>query len=69
MGWLPLPVYRGFNFKISSQDVFLTNPPAGFKKNSFQLTTDLTYALPEAPERDQRVGGARKDGGSGQFPS
>lgn len=42
---LTVPVYKRLAFAISSIDSFLNNPPPGFKKNSFQLTTGLTYTL------------------------
>jgi len=40
-----VPVYKRFAFNMSVTDAFLNNPPATFKKNSFQLTTGLTYTL------------------------
>ena len=40
-----IPVYKRFAFSMSLADTFLNNPPSGFKKNSFQLTTGLTYTL------------------------
>ncbi|MDR3698383.1 MAG: DUF481 domain-containing protein [Candidatus Sulfopaludibacter sp.] len=42
---LNVPVYKRLSFSISTADSFLNNPPPGFKKNSFQLTTGLTYTL------------------------
>jgi Protein of unknown function, DUF481 len=42
---LTIPVYKRLNFTVGSVDTFLNNPPPGFRKNSFQLTTGLTYAL------------------------
>ena len=42
---LTIPLYKRLNFTIGSVDTFLNNPPPGFRKNSFQLTTGLTYAL------------------------
>ncbi len=44
-GSVAVPVYKRFAFSISLADAFLNNPPPGFKKNSFQLTTGLTYTL------------------------
>jgi hypothetical protein len=41
-----LPVWRRFNLSFTATDNFLNNPPAGFKKNSFQFVTGLTYTLP-----------------------
>ena len=40
-----VPVYKRLTFTTALLDTFLNNPPAGFKKNSFQLTTGLTYTL------------------------
>jgi hypothetical protein len=42
---LSLPVHKRFSLAISSLDTFLNDPPPGFKKNSFQFTTGLSYAL------------------------
>lgn len=42
---LVFPIYKGFSFAIGSLDTFLNNPPTGFKKNSFQFTTALGYAI------------------------
>jgi hypothetical protein len=42
---LTLPVHKRFSLAITSLDTFLNDPPPGFKKNSFQLTMGLTYAL------------------------
>jgi len=42
---LNVPVYKRLSFAISTLDSFLNNPPKGFKRNSFQLTTGLTYTL------------------------
>jgi hypothetical protein len=44
-GSIAVPVYKRFAFTTSLADTFLNNPPPGFKKNSFQLTTGLTYTL------------------------
>lgn len=43
---ITLPVYKRFGFNAATIDSFLNNPPAGFKKNSFQFTTGLSYSLP-----------------------
>jgi hypothetical protein len=43
---LTLPFYKRLNFSIGTIDTFLNNPPPGFKKNSFQFTTGVTYTLP-----------------------
>jgi Protein of unknown function, DUF481 len=41
-----LPVWKRFNLSFTTIDNFLNNPPAGFKKNSFQFVTGVTYTLP-----------------------
>jgi len=43
---ITLPVYKRFGFNAAAIDSFLNNPPAGFKKNSFQFITGLSYSLP-----------------------
>jgi hypothetical protein len=40
-----VPVYKRLTFTTAVLDTFLNDPPPGFKKNSFQLTTGLTYSL------------------------
>lgn len=42
---LTVPAYKRLNIALGAIDGFLNNPPSGFKKNSFQLTTGLTYAF------------------------
>ena len=42
---LTIPVYKHLSGSTSITDTFLNNPPAGFKKNSFQFTLGLTYTL------------------------
>lgn len=42
---LALPVHKRLGLAIASVDTFLNDPPPGFKKNSFQFTVGLTYAL------------------------
>ena len=42
---LTLPVHKRLSVALTSADTFLNDPPAGFKKNSFQFTAGLTYAL------------------------
>ena len=41
-----MPVYKRLSFTVGTIDTFLNDPPPGFKKNSFQFTTGVTYALP-----------------------
>ncbi len=38
-------VYKNFGFSIGVVDSFLNDPPAGFKRNSLQFTTGLTYSI------------------------
>jgi len=42
---LAVPVFNRFSASINAIDNFLNDPPPGFKKNSFQFTLGLTYAL------------------------
>ena len=42
---MAVPVYKRFSFSTAILDNFLNDPPPGFKKNSFQFTMGLTYAL------------------------
>jgi Protein of unknown function, DUF481 len=42
---LTMPVYKRLSLTAGVIDTFLNDPPPGFKKNSFQFTTGLTYAL------------------------
>ncbi len=44
-GSVSVPVFKRLGFTFALSDNFLNNPPPGFKKNSFQLTTGLTYTL------------------------
>jgi Protein of unknown function, DUF481 len=44
-GSVSVPVFKQLGFTTAISDNFLNNPPPGFKKNSFQLTTGLTYTL------------------------
>jgi hypothetical protein len=43
---ITMPVYKRLSLSIGAIDTFLNNPPPGFKKNSFQFTAGVTYALP-----------------------
>jgi len=43
---LTLPVYKRLSVAVNTLDNFLNDPPPGFKKNSFQFTTGVTYTLP-----------------------
>jgi hypothetical protein len=42
---LTLPVYHRFGLTLGALDNFLNDPPAGFKKNSFQFTAGATYSF------------------------
>ena len=43
---LGLPLYKRFNLTLGTIDSLLNNPPPGFRKNSFQFITAVTYTLP-----------------------
>jgi hypothetical protein len=40
-----MPIYKRLSGSTGVTDTFLNDPPAGFKKNSFQFTLGLTYTL------------------------
>ena len=40
-----VPLYKHLSTTTTLLDTFLNDPPPGFKKNSFQLTTGLTYSF------------------------
>ncbi len=42
---LTMPVYKRFSASTGVIDTFLNDPPPKFKKNSFQFTLGLTYAI------------------------
>ncbi len=42
---LTVPVYHGFGVTLGSFDSYVNNPPPGFKKNTFQLSVGLSYAI------------------------
>ncbi len=42
---LALPVYHRFSVSLSTIDNYLNNPSFGYKKNSYQYVTGLTYIL------------------------
>jgi len=42
---LTAPVYKRLAFHVEVLDNYLHSPPVGFKKNSFQASTGLTYSL------------------------
>ena len=43
---ITFPVYKRFGFNANVIDSFLNDPPPGFKKNSVQFATGITYTLP-----------------------
>lgn len=43
---LTVPFYKRLNLSLAVVDAFLNDPPPGFRKNSFQFTTGVTYTLP-----------------------
>jgi hypothetical protein len=43
---LQLPVYKRFSLSANVLDNFINNPAFGYKKNSFQFVTGITYTLP-----------------------
>jgi hypothetical protein len=43
---LTVPVFKRMGVTMSSTDTFLNDPSPGFRKNSFQFTTSLTYSVP-----------------------
>jgi hypothetical protein len=42
---LSIPIVKKLAFMIGTVDAFLNDPPVGFKKNSFQFVTNLTYTI------------------------
>ena len=42
---LAIPAYKRLSFSLSGADDYLNNPPAGYKKNSVQFVTGITYSL------------------------
>lgn len=40
-----IPVYKRLSFTTTIINTFLNDPPPGFRKNSFQFTTGLTFTL------------------------
>lgn len=42
---LAAPLSKSFSLSVNLLDGYLNNPPPGFKKNSLQFTTGLTYAI------------------------
>ena len=42
---LTFPVYKRISFNVGAVNAFFNLPPPGFKKNSFQFLTQLSYAI------------------------
>lgn len=42
---LALPLFKRLAVSLNSSDSFLNNPSVGYKKNSFQFVTGITYSL------------------------
>jgi hypothetical protein len=40
-----MPILKRLSLALNTLDTFLNDPPPGFKKNSFQFTTGITYTL------------------------
>lgn len=40
-----MPLYKRLNFTIGIMDAYLHDPPPGYRKNSFQFTTGVSYSL------------------------
>jgi hypothetical protein len=43
---LTMPVFKRIGVTLGSSDTFLNDPSPGFRKNSFQFTTSLSYTVP-----------------------
>ncbi len=43
---LVFPAYKRLNLSLNASDEYFNAPPPGFRKNSFQFTAGLNYALP-----------------------
>ena len=43
---LTMPVYKRFNLSLNVRNDYLNNPAFGYKKNSFEFITEITYRLP-----------------------
>lgn len=43
---LSMPLLKRISFTVSTADEYLDDPPPGFRKNSYQFSTGLTYTLP-----------------------
>jgi hypothetical protein len=43
---LTVPVMKRLNFTVGAADTYLNNPSPGFRKNSFQFTSGISYVQP-----------------------
>jgi hypothetical protein len=43
---LTIPIYKKISYALGVTDSFINNPSPGFKKNSFQFLSGITYTLP-----------------------
>src|SRR3954464_9426120 len=43
---LTIPIMKRMNFTFGVADTYLNNPSPGFRKNSFQFTSGITYVQP-----------------------
>ncbi|MFL6464108.1 MAG: DUF481 domain-containing protein [Bryobacteraceae bacterium] len=43
---LTIPIYRRISYTLGVTDSFINNPSPGFRKNSFQFLSGITYTLP-----------------------
>jgi hypothetical protein len=41
-----MPVYKRWNLSVRARNDYLNNPAYGYKKNSFEFLTEVTYRLP-----------------------
>ncbi len=44
-GALALPLFKSFNANLAATDNYLNNPSPGYRKNSFQFVTGISYTL------------------------
>ena len=42
---LTIPIIKRISFTVGTADTFLNNPSPGFRKNSFQFTSGITYSV------------------------
>lgn len=44
---LNIPIYRQLSYTLGVTDSFINNPSPGFRKNSFQFLSGITFSLPQ----------------------